>query len=395
MPEKLYWPLSKLKNWAKNPRSINEKDFKRLKEQIETLGEYKPLIVTEDGTVVGGNMRFRAYKELGWHQAWVSVVEAETDEEKLKYALSDNDRAGNYDEQQLAELISAAPEIDLKLFHVDLGQTVDLSSLLSKFGPDPVEDEAPEVQEEAISKLGEIYQLGRHRVMCGDSIDSDSLTHLMDGKKADMVFTDPPYGVDYVGKTKDALTIQNDKSTNVFKDSLASFILATKKGASFYICCPPGNKFLDFANPFNEVFYLSSILVWSKNTLVMGHSDYQFQHESILYGWLKDSTHKFYGDRRQTSVWQIDKPSRSSDHPTMKPIALVVKAIENSSIEDDIVLDLFLGSGSTLIACEQTNRICYGMEIDPRYVDVIRKRYAKFIDKEDDWEQVTPAVEKQ
>ena len=177
------------------------------------------------------------------------------------------------------------------------------------------------------------------------------------------------------------MLFRSDTDTSVFADVLINYANVVKLGASFYVCCPAGNNFKDFLLPFEEECHISSTIIWVKNSLVLGHGDYHYQHEPILYGWLKNGTHQFYGDRTQTTVWNVDRPTRSKEHPTMKPIALITKAINNSSKQDDIVLDLFGGSGSTLIACEQTNRTCYMMELDPKYCDVIRKRYENFIDK--------------
>lgn len=372
--------ITNLKNWDKNPRSIKDKDFDRLKKQIQTLGQYKPLLITEDGTVLGGNMRLRAYKELGIEEVWVSVVDAPTEEKKLEYALSDNDRAGFYDEDLLANLIPDYPEFNWQDYAVDLKEPQNLQDLIDKFTP-VEEDEVPEVPTEPISKLGEVYQLGRHRLMCGDATKIEDVEKLMDGQKADMVFTDPPYGVNYEGKTKDKLTIENDENTNIFQEAVANISISMKLGASIYVCCPAGDNFLDFITAFDGEFKQSSTIIWAKDTFVMGHGDYHYQHEPILYGWIKSAKHQFYGDRTQTTVWNINRPKSSKEHPTMKPIELIVKALRNSSKEDDLILDPFGGSGSTLIACEQTDRTCYIMEIDPKYCDVIRKRYENFVDK--------------
>ena len=227
----------------------------------------------------------------------------------------------------------------------------------------------------------QVSDIKSHYLMCGDSTKIEDVERLMDGQKADMVFTDPPYGVSYEGKTKNKLKIQNDETTDVFADVLINYALVAKLGAAFYVCCPAGNNFKDFLIPFEQECHISSTIVWVKNSLVLGHGDYHYQHEPILYGWLKNGTHQFYGDRTQTTVWSVDRPTRSKEHPTMKPLALIIKALNNSSKQDDIVLDLFGGSGSTLIACEQTNRICYMMELDPKYCDVIRKRYENFTNK--------------
>ncbi len=387
-----YKKLSDLRPYDKNPRSISKEGYERLKKQIIELGQYKPLVITQDGEVLGGNMRLKAYQELGIEDIWVSIVDVKTDEEKLRYNFSDNDRAGFYDKDLLANLIPDFPNFKWEDFSIDLKEPTNLQDLLDQF-KETVEDEVPEVsQEPAVSQVGEVYQLGRHRLMCGDSTKTEDVEKLMDGQKADMVFTDPPYGVNYEGKTKDKLKIENDINTDIFKPALVNMIAVSKGGASYYVCCPPGNNFKDFLVPFSELLYESSTIIWAKNSMVLGHGDYHYQHEPILYGWNKSGTHQFYGDRTNTTLWQIDRPSRSKEHPTMKPIKLVSRAISNSSKSDDIVLDLFGGSGSTLIACEQTNRTCYMMELDPKYVDVIRKRYAKFINKETEWQTITPVI---
>jgi DNA modification methylase len=374
--------ILELKNWDKNPRGIKKDDFERLKNQIKRLGVYKPLLINKDNVVLGGNMRLRAYRDLGIDEVEVNTVDAQTEAKMLEYALSDNDRAGYYEEQDLAELITQyAIDIPIDDYRIDLGKLSTIQDLLNQFGPEIIEDEPPPVPEEAESKLGEIYQLGRHRLMCGDATKIEDVEKLMGGKKADVVFTDPPYGVDYEGKTADKLKIENDTNSDIWQQTVGNFSAVVKSGASFYVCCPPGNKFKEFVIPFEDVCNLASTIIWVKNTLIMGHSDYQYKHEPIIYGWLKGGTHSFYGDRTQTTVWEFNKPNSSKLHPTMKPLTLIAKAINNSSKSDDIVLDLFGGSGSTLIAAEQTNRTCYMMELDPKYCDVIRTRFDNFVSK--------------
>lgn len=404
--------LHTLKNWDKNPRAIKTEDFARLKNQIQTLGLYKPFLITSDGTVLGGNMRLRACKELGIDEVPVSVVQADTDELKLQYALSDNDRAGYYDEQALAELVLSMPDIDLQDYKIDLGNLIGIDDLLSKFAPEPEEDEAPEVsQDEPISKLGEVYQLGRHRVMCGDSTKIEDVEKLMDGKKADMVFCDPPYGVSYASKNE-FLNLQdkgNRIQTDIENDTMnledtSEFIyklflnikeiLADR--SSYYITAPQGGDLMMMMMMMMKAgIPLRHCLIWVKNNHVLGRTDYNYKHEPILYGWIK--VHDFYGNgEHKFSTWEIDKPNKNDLHPTMKPIALMVNAIQNSTLKEMLVADLCLGSGSTLIACEQTNRTCYGMELDPKYVDVIRKRYSKLISPEtweDEWQTLTPVLQ--
>lgn len=385
--------LSELHGWEKNPRGIKKADFERLKSQIKELGLYKPFVITKDGTVLGGNMRLKACADLGITDVECVVVNAPTEELRIKYALADNDRAGYYEEDQLAELILSIPDINLDDYKLDLGTPTSVEDLLKQFAPEPEEDEAPEVsQDEPVSKLGEVYQLGRHRLMCGDSTKIEDVEKLMDGKKADMVFTDPPYNIAYEGGSKKRDMIENDKVADFYQfllDAYTSMFTFTKGGAAFYVCHADSER-VNFTKAFKDAGgYLSSVIIWAKNNATFGRSDYFWRHEPILYGWNASGSHQWFGNRKQDTIWNIDRPSRSDEHPTMKPIELIARAVNNSSKSDDIVMDIFLGSGSTLIACEQTNRTCFGMELDPRYCDVIRKRYAKFIGKEDEWQEVT------
>jgi DNA modification methylase len=392
--------IKKLTGWDKNPRGIKKDDYNRLKKQIQDLGVYKPLLVNEDYVVLGGNMRLKVLTDLGVENVWVSVVKASTPEIMTKYALSDNDEAGYYEEQALAELLMPL-EINLDDYRVNLGKPISITELLAKFGPDVIEDEPPAVEEEAISKRGEIYQLGRHRLMCGDATNIEDVEALMDGKKADMVFTDPPYNIDYEGKTKKRLKIQNDKFEGdgfyqFLLDAFVNLYLVTKSGTAIYVCHADMER-INFQMALSDSGYTQKQnIIWAKDSMVLGRQDYHWQHEPILYGWKEgDGAHRWCGDRTQTTLWNVKRPTVSKEHPTMKPLALMVKAIKNSSGQDDIVIDTFGGSGSTLIAAEQTGRTCYMMEIDPRYCDVIRKRYALFIGKGDEWEAQTPLINNQ
>jgi DNA modification methylase len=410
--------IKKLTGWDKNPRGIKKDDYNRLKKQIQDLGVYKPLLVNEDYVVLGGNMRLKVLTDLGVENVWVSVVKASTPEMMTKYALSDNDEAGYYEEQALAELLMPL-EINLDDYRVNLGKPISITELLAKFGPDVIEDEPPVVEEEAISKRGEIYQLGRHRLMCGDATSIEDVEALMDGKKADMVFTDPPYNVDYTGgmggdgnkPLRDK--IANDSMTSdqfyefLFK-SVSNMISVTD--GAFYICMS-SSELHNLWKAFTDAGgHWQTYIIWAKDSFTLSRSDYQHQFEPIMYGLVEEAVnrainevdedklpimygwtkHSWYGGRKQGDVWRIDRPKISREHPTMKPIALCAKAINNSSTRGQIVLDTFMGSGSTLIACEQVDRTCYGIEFDPRYCDVIRKRYALFIGKGDEWEATTP-----
>ncbi|MFA6972901.1 MAG: DNA methyltransferase [Gallionella sp.] len=397
-------PIGQVKLWEKNPRSIEKKDFERLKKQITKHGVYKPLIVCRSGEgyeVIGGNMRLRALQDMGFKEVWVSVVEPKTDAEKVEIALSDNDRAGSYDEDALAELVyEFKDEIDLKDYHLDLGKTVDLSELLDNYAPSTEKDDEVPEDVPAVAKLGDIYILGNHRIMCGDSTKKEDVERLMDGKKADMVFTDPPYAVNY-GADQDLLNmksgnkaklvarpIEGDNMTaeecseKLWRPSFKNLYEFSKDDCSFYMTMCQGGDQMMMMMMMSENWQIKHELIWVKSSPVfsMGRLDYDYQHEPILFGWKKK--HNFYGNGQfLKSIWTIPKPSKSDLHPTMKPVELIENALANSSKKDDICLDLFLGSGSTLIACEKLNRICYGMELEPHYIDVIIARWQEFTGK--------------
>jgi len=384
-----YRDITTLRNWDKNPRSSTDESIERLIKQIKKLGVYKPLLITEDGTVLGGNMRLKALQKMGEKKVWVSIVDAPTEEKKIEYALSDNDRVGKYESDQLEKLIGDFPEVSWSDYSVDIKEPELVTDLMDSF-KEVVEDEVPEVSmEPAVSKLGEIYQLGRHRVMCGDSTKIEDVTRLMDGKKADMVFTDPPYGVDYDGGHKEWKVIENDGNQEfeqTINDAFANLVVVTKLDAGWYIWHASNTSDEFYKAVKNIGKKPSAQIVWVKNNMAGGFGDYRGKHEPCIY------IHgQFYGGRDQHTVWEVNKEI-DYKHPTQKPVELGIRALNNSSKQEDIIIDAFLGSGSTLIACEQTNRICYGMELDPKYCDVIRKRYAKFIGKEDNWIKVTKVV---
>lgn len=387
--------LEKIKPYEKNAKKHPQKQIEQIANSIKEFGFNQPIVVDEAGVIVVGHGRYYAAKHLELESVPVLTVKL-SPEQVRAYRLADNKlNESEWDMQLVIE--------ELKLLDPSM---LDLTGFSRDLIIDQNEkdDAVPEVTTKPKAVRGGVYQLGDHRVMCGDSTDLADVEKLMNGAKADMVFTDPPYGVDYEGKTKDKLKIENDKTTEVFTKAIDNFI--TKVGASFYVCCPAGNKFKDFVEAFESRCHQSSTIIWVKNSLVLGPGDYHYQHEPILYGWNKDGTHKFYGDRTFTTIWKqepsdaklvkwirdlmttdfkngstiwrVDRPSRSAEHPTMKPVELITRAIFNSSKSEDIILDLFLGSGSTLIAAEKTKRICYGMELDPHYADVIIKRWEEY-----------------
>lgn len=400
-----YWPIDRLKNWDRNPRSIKGERFTELKERLKRQGQIKPLLVTKNGTVIGGNMRLRAMTELGWDKVWVSVTEAETDKDIFDLALTDNEEFGYYEEEQLAELalsIGLSP-LELKTYEVSLGETTTLDLVVDKFGPEEVEeDEVPEVDEtsEPESRVGEVYQLGRHRLMCGDSTDADAVSELMDGKKADMVFTDPPYGMfldtamsarqtkkdNWISKPKNYDRVIGDHDD--FTPELITTIFD-----NFGYC---KEIFIFGADYFAELIpdrNNGSWVVWDKRA---GVETMKWSTSEFELCWSK-SRHQ-----RKTArvTWsgilgteQEHDHSGGRQHPTQKPVKLAGWFFEQWGKGGDRVVDLYGGAGFALLACEQTDRTCYMMELDPKYVDVIRKRYAKHIGEGENWQEVTPAVE--
>lgn len=392
--------FTKIQVNPENPRRIKDKKFIGLKKKIEFLpqGLETHKIVydsSNDYIVLGGNRRYDAVAALlkegkiELKAEYFADAASWSPEQKREFIVIDNISDGDWDWDKLGNQYEA-PEL------VEWG--LDLPKTFT--GSNTEEDNAPGLSDEpAKSKLGEMYQLGRHRLLCGDATKLEDAKRLMDGKLADMVFTDPPYNVDYEGKTKEKLKIQNDKKGN---DDFYTFLLesmqnmagVTRPGGAIYVT-HADSEGLNFRKSFIEAGYLlKQCIIWNKNVMVMGRQDYHWKHEPILYGWKDGGPHQWYGPRNQTTVWDIDRPSRSSEHPTMKPIELIGRALDNSSKEDDIVIDFFLGSGSTLIACEQLKRSCYGLELDPKYCDVIRKRYWMQVNdgKDDGWETGTPVI---
>jgi len=386
--------LKDIKPNPNNPRLIKDDKFKKLVQSLKDFPEMldaREIVVNKDHIILGGNMRYKAAIEAGIKELPVKIVDWSEDKQR-EFIIKDNVSGGEWDWSLLAN------EWDTELLD---SWSLDLPA---DFGQEEVEeDEAPEVSSEpAVSKLGEIYQLGKHRIMCGDSTNKENVEQLMNGAKVDMVFTDPPYGVEYTGgqfysgkRVKDRRKQIKNDATLIYDISLTNILDHIDNGA-FYVCYASSFS-IEVLSQLRDIgLERRAIIIWNKTNT--GYSDltsnYKNNYEPIFYGLKKGQKTNFRGDTKQTTVWSIDKPKVNMEHPTMKPIELCARAIQNSSNKDDLVLDLFLGSGSTLIACEQTNRICYGMELDPKYVDVIRKRYWKFINNNDKtgWEENTPLI---
>jgi site-specific DNA-methyltransferase (adenine-specific) len=343
---------------------------------LTRFGQRKPIVVRkDDGTIIAGNHTWQAAKKLGWTEIAVAYV-GDDDVTAKAFALADNRTAelGSYDEQALLNLIEEVHAV-VPEFVRDAGWSDDaVAELVAKIESEQIpqevdEDEIPEPPVEPVTKLGDIWQLGRHRLMCGDSTDEIQVTKLMNGQIANMIFTDPPYGVDYKGINNDS----RDGLENLLRKSFEVVVKKSEKGCSVYIFHSDKNADI-FHKVFREFFHFSSMIIWVKNSLTLSQTDYQSQHEPCLYGWEKNGTHKWFSDRKQTSIWQGTK-ERVQGHTTPKPIEIVSTAIKNSSKIKDKIVDIFGGSGSTLIACEQLNRDCYMMELDPKYCDVIIERW--------------------
>lgn len=377
--------IEKLKPAEYNPRKDlkpEDEEYQKIKKSLVEFGYVAPIIVNADMTVIGGHQRLKVLKELGYTEIECNVVDLDKDKEKaLNIAL--NKITGEWDNAKLEELLAELKEtnIDMDMTGFSFDEVDNMLKDITGSKEDNFDvDQALNEIEEPTSKPGDVWILGRHRLMCGNSTQKEDVMRLMNNQEADMILTDPPYNVDYVGKTSEALKIENDNMNetefyNFLIDAFRNMFESVKYGGSIYVF-HADTEGLNFRNAFKAVgFKLAQCLVWVKNTFVMGRQDYQWRHEPILYGWKEGAGHYFVDNRKQSTVLEFDKPSRNAEHPTMKPIDLLVYLIKNSSKENDIILDLFGGSGSTLIAAEQIQRTCYTMELDPKYCDVIIKRW--------------------
>lgn len=375
-----------------NPRKDlkpNDPEYIKIKNSIENFGFVSPLIINKDMTVIGGHQRLKVLRELGFVELECIVVDLDkTNEKALNIAL--NKIQGDWDEEKLEELLQELKlqNFDTNLTGFDFDEVDEMLKDMNGSKEDDFDvDSAYEEIEEPITKPGDVWILGNHRLMCGNSTQKEDVMRLMNNQDADMLLTDPPYNVDYVGKTIDALKIANDNmNDNQFyeflKQAFTNMFEFTREGASIYVF-HADTEGLNFRKAFKDAgFKLAECLIWKKDCFVMGRQDYQWQHEPILYGWKEGAAHYFINDRTQSTILEFDRPKQSTLHPTMKPIDLIARLVKNSSKENDIILDLFGGSGSTIITAEQLNRICYSMELDPKYCDVIVKRWETLTNKE-------------
>lgn len=373
--------LSQLKSNPNNPRTISDHKLDKLIASIkdfDAMLEARPIIVNKDYVVLGGNMRLLALQKLGYDEipdTWVKFVEFDSEQE-LEFIIKDNVGFGDWDWEVLNE------EWDIDKLG-DWGLEIP-DEWFSEEEVEADEDDYEIPDEIKIDVIvGDIIEIGNHKLLCGDSTQTDEWHKLFGNEMADLVVTDPPYNVDYTGGTKESLKIINDKKEDGefyqflydFYTALASY---TKKGGAWYVwhADTEGANFRLAMK--NAGIMVKQCLIWVKNSMVMGRQDYHWQHEPCLYGWKEGASHSWYADRKQTTILNFDRPSRNAEHPTMKPIPLIAYQIKNSSKNGDIVADGFLGSGTTMIACEQLGRRCYGMELDPKYCQVIIDRMKSY-----------------
>lgn len=386
-------PVTDINPAEYNPRKDlkpGDPAYERLKRSMTEFGYVEPIIWNEEtGNIVGGHQRYKVLVAEGHTEVECVIVKMSPEREKaLNVAL--NKVTGDWEFEALADLIKdlEAQDFDVTLTGFDAAEIEDLfSQVHDKDATDDDYDVNQALEEAAFVKPGDVWLLGRHRLMCGDATNPDDVEKLMDGKKANLVLTDPPYNVDF--ESASGLKIQNDKQDN---DTFYNFLAASFKnmaehtapGGSIYVF-HADTEGLNFRKAFIEAgFHLSGVCIWKKNSLVLGRSPYNWIHEPILFGWLRGGKHRWFTGRSETTVWNYDKPKKNGEHPTMKPVPLLCYPIKNSSQVNGIVMDLFGGSGSTLIACEQIDRICHTLELDPKYATVIVKRYIEQAGSDED-----------
>ena len=371
-----------------NPRKDlkpGDPDYEKLKHSMHEFGYVDPIIWNQQtGHVVGGHQRLKILQDEGIKEAECVVVNLDEEKEKaLNIAL--NKISGDWDKDKLALLMTdlQASDLDISLTGFDEDEISDLLATEDDTHDDDFDIDS-ELDKPIFSKSGDLWHLGKHTLLCGDATKTESYQKLLGDHKVNLVLTDPPYNVDYSSK---AGKIKNDHQTD---DKFYQFLLAAFQNtnqamandASIYVF-HADTEGLNFRRAFQDAgFYLSGCCIWKKQSLVLGRSPYQWQHEPVLYGWKKDGKHEWYTGRKESTIWEFDRPKQSKEHPTMKPIPLLAYPIMNSTMSNCTVLDPFGGSGSTLIACEQTNRICYMMELDPKYCDVIVNRYIEQVDSD-------------
>lgn len=381
-------PIIKLVPYVNNARTHSPEQINKLRSSLREFGFINPVIIDRDFGVIAGHGRILAAKEEGIAEVPCVFADHLTEAQKKAYILADNRMAmdAGWDEELLRVEIEAlqAEAFDLSLTGFDEKELSDLFKDDADVQEDDFDVDA-ELEKPTFSKSGDVWTLGRHRLVCGDSTKAETFAVLMNGRKANLVVTDPPYNVNYegtAGKIKND-NLADEKFYQFLFDAFSNIEKVMADDASIYVF-HADTEGLNFRKAFSDAgFYLSGCCIWKKPSLVLGRSPYQWQHEPCLYGWKKSGKHQWYSDRKQTTIWEFEKTKKNTDHPTMKPIPLLAYPIQNSSMSNTLVLDPFGGSGSTLIACEQTDRDCYTIELDEKYCDVIVKRYIEQVGSAD------------
>ena len=374
--------IQKLVPYINNARTHSPEQISKLRASLREFGFINPVIIDRDYGVIAGHGRILAAKEEGIKEVPCVFADHLTEAQKKAYIIADNRMAmdAGWDEELLRVEIEALQGMDFDPLLTGFDEK-ELAALFDD-GAEAKDDDFDvdeELEKPVFSKTGDVWTLGRHRLVCGDSIKAETYEILMQGKKANLVVTDPPYNVNYEGS---AGKIKNDnmaaeKFYQFLLDAFTNMEKVMAEDASIYVF-HADTEGLNFRRAFSDAgFYLSGCCIWKKPSLVLGRSPYQWQHEPVLYGWKKNGKHQWYSDRKQTTIWEFEKPRKNADHPTMKPIPLLAYPIINSSMSNTLILDPFGGSGSTLIACEQTDRSCCTIELDEKYCDVIVKRYVE------------------
>jgi len=385
--------------YENNPR-LNDGAVAAVARSIEEFGFRQPIVVDKDHVIVCGHTRLKAAQQLGLTKVPVHVAEDLTDEQIKALRIADNQTASiaEWDYDLLSLEIQDLQSLDFELPVLGFDED-ELSSLLEPLLADEdqeIADEIPEPPEQPVSQSGAVYQLGQHRLWVGDATDAHGLAEFLADEQVQLLLTDPPYNVSYTGKTAEALTIENDTMEDAkFRSFLVDAFWAADgvmmPGATFYIWHADSEGF-NFRGTCRDVGWpVRQCLIWSKDVMVMGRQDYHWQHEPCLYGWKPGASHQWLADRKQTTVLNFARPKRNADHPTMKPVALFEYQVRNSTRFGQRVLDPFGGSGTTVIACERAGRVARTVELDPRYADVIRRRWANYVYGEGcDWKELTP-----
>jgi site-specific DNA-methyltransferase (adenine-specific) len=385
-----YLAIEDLIPYVKNSRTHDDAQVAQIAASIKEFGFTNPILIDAEGGIIAGHGRVLAARKLKLESVPCIMLDYLTETQKRAYVIADNKLALNsgWDEELLKlefeDLKAEGFDLELSGFSLD-----EIEAMSPEVIPEGLTDEdaVPDVRPDPISKLGDVWLLGKHRLMCGDSTSIDAVETLMDGGLADQLITDPPYNVAYTGKTKDALTIQNDSmSDDNFRQFLMDAFVAAdavmKRGAVFYIWHADSEGY-NFRGACKDAGWtVRQCLIWKKQTLVMGRQDYHWKHEPCLYGWKDGAAHLWSTDRKQTTILEFDRPQRNGLHPTMKPVELIEYQVLNNTKGQDVVLDLFGGGGSTLIACEKSGRYSRLMELEPKYVDVIVRRWQEFTGKQ-------------